>query len=155
MERREFLKTSGAIVVCACAGSSTSACKMISGVSDTPTAPSGSYQVSDSEVMLDLNKVSVLDKVGASIKIEIENEKHHPLKIIVARVGSSEYIAFSNKCTHGERELEYEHNSRSFTCVSFGHSKFDIKGVVLDGPAEKPVQLFPVSLSDNKLQIIV
>ncbi|MBN1653638.1 MAG: Rieske (2Fe-2S) protein [Deltaproteobacteria bacterium] len=155
MKRRQFLKTGGVVAVCACTGSTLSACKMLSGISDTPVAPLASYRASATDVVVDLAKVPTLKTVGGSVKIEINDKKYNPLKLLVVRVGDREYKAFLDKCTHGEREMEYAADKKTLTCVSFGHSRFDDGGKVLDGPAEKPLRLFPVKVANDEIIISV
>jgi nitrite reductase/ring-hydroxylating ferredoxin subunit len=155
MKRRQFLKTGSAVAVCACAGSTLSACKMLSGVSDTPIAPPASYRAGGTDVVLDLKKIPSLKTVGGSVKIEIEDRKYDPLKLLVVRVGDGEYKAFLDKCTHGGREMEYAGENKTLTCVSFGHSRFDDGGKVLEGPAEKPLRLFPARVDGDRLVISV
>jgi len=151
IKRRGFLAGTAAVAgACACGAG---ACKMITGVGDTPAIPAGAYMVQDNKVQVALDKTPELAKVGGSVKIEDENL---PTPIIIARTGDREYAAVSMKCTHGDRDLEYVHSDKKFRCVSFGHSEFNEDGELLKGPAEKPVEGYRTSLgllSRDKLTI--
>ena len=155
MERRKFIKSGGLALTCTClAGSTFTGCTMVSGVSKTPAAAEKSYSFSDGIVSLDLSKNEKLNQTGESVKLEISAD-NKVRKILVAKTDGDEFLAFSNECTHGLREIEYNHQNKIFQCVSFGHSQYDLEGNVVKGPAPEPLQKFRVDVEDSVLSIFI
>jgi Rieske Fe-S protein len=154
MKRRDFLRFSGgAAAVCAC-GVGLSSCAAITGNSSTPAAKAGSYNYSDGQLTLDISQNNSLQKAGGAVKFTFsDNDKNH--KMIVARTGADSFLAFEDKCTHGGRELEYQHRNSRFECISFGGSKFNTQGNVISGPADSPLKKFDAMLKDNMLVITI
>jgi cytochrome b6-f complex iron-sulfur subunit len=155
MKRRDFIKTGAAVgIACTCAATLGS-CSAITGTSSTPEAPIDSYTFNNNAIMLDLDKASHLAKVGGSVKMKVSRPNKEELKVIVIRRSEDEYHAFTDKCTHGGRELEYIHNESKLSCVSFGSSKFNLQGKVLSGPAKDDLGIFELNRIDNVLEILV
>jgi Rieske Fe-S protein len=156
ISKRTFLKATGTAAVCTCFGGSLcSVSAAVRQVSDTPIAPGGSFRVESDKVFLNLKKVETLAKVGGSVKLAINDDAQPAVKtkIIVVRSGEKKYQVFSDACTHGGMELEYQHAKQILRCVSFGKSEFDMHGTVLRGPAKAPLTVYPVLLSDHELVI--
>ncbi len=73
---------------------------------------------------------------------------------IVVHHQPGKYKAFSDRCTHGGRELNYMHSDEILQCSSFGRSTFKLtNGQVIKGPAEGPLAIYPLQITDNRLQI--
>lgn len=70
--------------------------------------------------------------------------------ICVFRISKSEYSALWMECTHQGAELQA--NGDYLQCAAHG-SEFDHKGKVLDGPADKNLRSFPVTLQNQHLFI--
>lgn len=152
MERRQFINKSvlATAAVCTCA-IGVDSCTMISGISDTPVAPENSYSRTDTAVVVKLASIPSLAVVGGSVKFSFANDNDKPLKIIIAKTGTEEYCVFADRCTHGGRELTYKHEDKIMQCTSFGHSKFDMQGNVLGGPAPDALKRYAFLLKDNEL----
>jgi 3-phenylpropionate/trans-cinnamate dioxygenase ferredoxin subunit len=77
------------------------------------------------------------------------------VKIAVANVGGTMY-AFGNTCTHRQCPLaKGELEGTTVTCPCHG-SQFDVTtGAVLTGPAEDPVESYPIRIGDDAIQIEV
>jgi 3-phenylpropionate/trans-cinnamate dioxygenase ferredoxin component len=77
------------------------------------------------------------------------------VKIAVANVGGTMY-AFGNTCTHRQCPLaKGELEDTTVTCPCHG-SQFDVTtGAVLRGPAEDPVESYPIRVEDDTIQIQV
>lgn len=77
------------------------------------------------------------------------------VKIAIARAGEEVY-AFGDTCTHQQCPLSKgELEGTTVTCPCHG-SQFDVStGAVLTGPAEDPVQSYPVRVEGDALQIEV
>jgi len=150
MKRSDFLKAGGAIMVCTCGSSVLYGCKAITGNSDTPLLPDNSYTIKQNNIILDTNKIPELAQIGGSVKLQLSDRD---LKIIVAKTGENIFVALPDRCTHGDRELEYYHDKSIFRCVSFGHSRFDQNGNVVKGPAKVDLEVYKTSLNNDELSI--
>lgn len=151
MERIDFMKTSGYFLASTSMGTSLlSACKAMSGISDTPIAQLDSYELSGNIITMDTSKIPELIDVGGSVKLSI---KEKDAKLIIVRYNKDQYLAFPDKCTHGDRELEYDNETKKFTCVSMGHSEYSYDGDVLKGPAELKLEPFALSNIGSILSI--
>jgi nitrite reductase/ring-hydroxylating ferredoxin subunit len=75
------------------------------------------------------------------------------VKIAVANAGGTMY-AFGNTCTHRQCPLaKGELENTTVTCPCHG-SQFDVTtGAVLRGPAEDPVESYPIRVEDDTIQI--
>jgi len=75
------------------------------------------------------------------------------VKIAVANVGGALY-AFGNTCTHRQCLLARgELEDTTVTCPCHG-SQFDVTtGAVLTGPAEDPVESYPIRVQGDAIQI--
>ena len=154
LDRRNFLKVSGALAACSCIGvSGITGCSMIKGVSSTPAALPESFTISNNKITLDLTKNADLKKEGQAVKFAVQDQQGADLKIIVIHSEQGNYKAFRDSCTHGGRELNYEHDDKKFICSSFGHSQFDLSGTRLKGPADKPLTEFICSIENDIVSI--
>ncbi|TVQ09469.1 MAG: hypothetical protein EA361_15445 [Bacteroidetes bacterium] len=151
--RREFLKTMGIATLCACTGAAGfNSCSMIKGVSKTTPIPSEAITHNGNFLMIDLEQSAFLQITGRAGKISLEDEDQ--TKIIVVHHSPGQYKAFSDRCTHGGRELNYLHEKEQLQCSSFGHSAFKLtNGHVIKGPAEGPLAIYPTSKSGNILNV--
>ena len=81
--------------------------------------------------------------------IIVQNEKLE-FPIYLYRFSENEYSALWMKCTHQGAELNA--SGDHLHCPSHG-SEFNNKGIVSQGPAEKNLRSFLVSISDDKIII--
>lgn len=153
--RREFLKSIGLAAVCTCTGmAGFNSCSMIRGVSDTPQISSDALTYRNSTLYIDLEKSVFLKTAGRAGKLTIEGED--PIKLIVVHQQAGQFKVFSDRCTHGGRELNYLHDKEQLQCSSFGHSAFKLSnGQVIKGPAEGPLAVYPVTKKGNILEIMI
>lgn len=70
--------------------------------------------------------------------------------ICVYRFNENEYSALWMQCTHQGTELQVFGDR--LQCPAHG-SEFDNKGSIQNGPADKKLRTFPVSLEKNKIKI--
>lgn len=70
--------------------------------------------------------------------------------ICVYRFSDKEYSALWMRCTHQGAELQA--SGDSLQCTAHG-SEFDNKGTVKNGPADRNLRNFPVTVSNNQLFI--
>lgn len=149
--RRDFLKTSAGVVICGCTGLSVSACAMLSGRSNMPVVPTEAVHLSENKIVVDVARVPALSSAGGSAKLTIQGTDEK--KICIVRIDELQFAAFTNKCTHLGRELEYKHDEKKLRCVSFGHSEFDLEGRNLNGPADGKVSRLAVTQRGHLLEI--
>lgn len=146
LTRRAFLTTAGG-TACACvAGVSTAGCGF--GVSKAPLISTG-FSESQGRLLLELGQVGHLAAIGGSVKVTATSG----LKVCIVRASNNEYTAFENRCAHGGQELEYQPDKRELRCTSFGHSRYDLQGNVLRGPAKGPLRMLPTKLVDKVLEV--
>ena len=156
ISRREFIKLTGTTVVCTCVAGvlGTSGCSASRGVSDTPSAPEGSFRKEGDKVIVALSEVDDLDKVGNAIKFTLNDTDGSHLKIIVIHSQDAEYQAFADQCTHNGKELNYLHKEGMLACCGLG-SEFDLEGNVVTGPAEDALLAYPLRREGEELLIKV
>lgn len=150
MNRNHFLKSGGALLVCACGTPLLNGCKAITGNSDTPLLSEKNYQIRQGSIFIDLSLIPELEQDGGAVKL---NLSANDLKMIVARTGPDTFVALHDQCSHGGREIEYKHEESVFRCVSFGHSKYDVDGHVIKGPAKSNLGKFTTILAGKMLEI--
>jgi len=81
--------------------------------------------------------------------ILVQNDKLE-FPIYLYRFSENEYSALWMKCTHQGSELQA--SGDHLQCPAHG-SEFNNRGIVSQGPAEKNLRSFPVSVLDNKILI--
>ena len=152
MERREFIKLTGATVVCMCAGVLGASGCGGKPTSDTPCAPVGSYRMEDSRLIVALSAVEDLHAVGGVVKFTLSGEGDSERKVIVVHVADKEYRAFADSCTHNGKELNYLHAEGKLACCGRS-SQFDLAGNVIKGPAEDALVRYPLWQEGEELVI--
>lgn len=65
---------------------------------------------------------------------------------------SGGFLAFSSKCTHLGCALPWDNTERKFICPCHA-SQFDILGNVLSSPAPRALDLFAVTIVNNRIQV--
>ncbi|UJP64276.1 QcrA and Rieske domain-containing protein [Mongoliitalea daihaiensis] len=148
--RRAFLKKSGALAVMSMFGVG-----FFTGCSDdtepgTPPAtatPGQGVQFENNVLTIDLSQVSGLANAGGWV---LANQA----RVLVANVGGNQFSALTSVCTHSGCDRNWSFANSVFTC-SCHNSRFNVDGSVINGPATRPLQSFPVSRDGNILTIQV
>ena len=143
MDRRKFIKNSCTACLSATAlASVVSSCastRYISGALDK-----NGLRVDTNEFISQQNGKSTYRSF-----IIVRNEAlQYP--ICVYRVSENEYSALWMRCTHQGAELQA--SGDYLQCTAHG-SEFDNKGTVKNGPADRNLRNFPVTVSNNQLFI--
>jgi cytochrome b6-f complex iron-sulfur subunit len=73
-------------------------------------------------------------------------------RFYISRLEDGGVLALSQRCTHLGCTVPWRETEGEFHCPCHS-SLFDRKGLVLGGPAPRPLTLFPVSLKDGKLVV--
>ncbi len=147
ISRREFLKATSFLVGGLAIGSTTflAGC----GFPAAPKIDVNAYSIEEDKVIVNLDRVPELSKVGGSASIMHDDER---ISVIVARFADSDYVVASNQCTHRERPMGYDNENRQLVCSS-GKSKFMLDGSIVRGPAEQPLRIYRWSLNQDNLII--
>jgi cytochrome b6-f complex iron-sulfur subunit len=114
---------------------------------DSTTDPSGTGTGTGSKVNLDLTLPAnaALANAGGSVVIQ---------GIIIINTGGGNYIALSSTCTHQGCTVAYNQGAGNIQCPCHG-SVYTTTGSVVQGPAARALQSYPVSVAGNVLSISV
>lgn len=69
-------------------------------------------------------------------------------KFYLARDADGSFLALHRKCTHLGCSVPWNEDEQRFACPCHA-SAFDIHGDVINAPAPRPLDLFPVTISDG------
>ena len=138
MDRRKFLKTSGAVCGLGLIGTAVfiESCKK-STTSTDPQGPTVNFT-------LDLSQSAnaALNTVGGAVASN---------GVIVVN-NSGTYIAVAQTCTHNGCSIAYNQSTHDFVCPCHGGT-FDTSGNVTGGPPPAPIKKYTVTKSGNILTI--
>lgn len=73
-------------------------------------------------------------------------------KFYLARLEDGGFLALSRTCTHLGCSLPWMAKERKFACPCHG-SVFDITGNVIDAPAPRALDVFPISIENNIIKV--
>lgn len=143
MDRKNFIKTCGF----ACVGGSAMATLLQScGVSKTLSGT-----IKDSDLLVSLSDFET--KAGNEThykKYIVVNNDLLKFPICLYRFDAQNYSALWLRCAHQGAELQVFGDK--LQCPAHG-SEFDNKGTVTNGPADKNLLSFPVTIDGNNLKI--
>ncbi|MCR9084689.1 MAG: Rieske 2Fe-2S domain-containing protein [Cyclobacteriaceae bacterium] len=145
--RRAFLEKSGSVLAMSVFGLSffTSCSDEEDATPQAPPTGGGSgITVAGNTITIDLNQQTGLANNGGWLLI-IEAQT------LVVNVGGS-YSALTSVCTHSACDRNWSYSGNRFTCSCHG-SQFDTEGNVLQGPANRPLERFDTSISNDILTI--
>jgi len=135
MKRRIFIEKAGKAAVLAGLGLSITAC------SEDDPEPNLSETL---EIDLGISPFSELSEPG--------NWLLHPDQNIILVNVEGEIRAFTSVCTHSQCSRNWVFGSTEATCTCHG-SKFDQQGQVVQGPASRSLQQFPVDQDGDIISI--
>lgn len=103
------------------------------------------------ELIVDIKNFIQLNENKSSLKdyIVVQNEILQ-FPICVFRFNENEYSALWMKCTHQGNEVQV-YGDR-LECPAHG-SVFDNRGTVQQGPADKALRTFPITIEKDRLRI--
>jgi nitrite reductase/ring-hydroxylating ferredoxin subunit len=155
INRREFIKLTGATALCACAGAAgLSGCSNSGGASNIPLAPQGSYRWDGGLVIVSLTAADALSPVGGAVRVTLDAGEDAGVRMVILHSGDETYRAFADRCTHNGKELDYLPEAQKLQCRS-GQAQFDLEGHVLRGPAERALPVYPTRREGDQLLIEV
>lgn len=152
MERRQFFQSCGLLTAGIALCSFESQALEIAGEKVTPVSLSEKqYKLNENSIVIDLNHVNFLKSSGTAAKI-VFGAKKSKVKVLIVHAKSG-YKVFQNKCSHGGMPLRFLSDIEELRCTSFGHSKFDMEGKIVKGPARQVLKTFEFSVKANTLEI--
>lgn len=143
MNRKDFIINS-----CAACLSATALSGLLSSCKSTQYI---SGRLNKDGVLLDADEFKIMRKGKTTYRsfIVVRNEAlQYP--VCVYRFSENEYSALWMKCTHQGTELQA--SGDRLQCTAHG-SEFDNRGQVKNGPADKSLRSFPVTVSNNQIFI--
>jgi Rieske Fe-S protein len=141
MNRRDFIANT-----CAACLSATAVSTLLSSCSTTRYT-SGTMGKDGISVSVDEFKMKGRSGYRPFIIVRNESLKY---PICLYRFGETEYSAVWMQCTHQGAELQA--SGDQLQCSAHG-SEFNNKGKVTNGPADKDLRSFPVTVNNNELFI--
>ena len=75
-------------------------------------------------------------------------------RFYLARLEDGGFIALSRTCTHLGCTLPWSPNEMKFACPCHG-SSFSITGEILDSPAPRALDIYPVTIENNMIKVDV
>jgi len=73
-------------------------------------------------------------------------------EFFLARLEDGGFLAVHRKCTHLGCSVPWNADEQRFTCPCHA-SAFDIRGEVVNAPAPRPLDLFPVMIEDGVVSV--
>ena len=70
----------------------------------------------------------------------------------LVRLKDGGFLAISRKCTHLGCTVPWVEDEKKFACPCHG-STFDITGNILSSPAPRALDLFPIKIENNRIQV--
>lgn len=142
MDRKKFIKICGLTCLGGLPLAGLQGCSAVKMVS----AP-----IEGTDLLLPLAEFKTLVKGEKKFrKYLVVQNKQLQYPICVYRLGAAEYVALLMRCTHQGTELQAF--GSKLQCPAHG-SEFDNKGGVQNGPADKALRRFPVTVQNFQLKI--
>jgi nitrite reductase/ring-hydroxylating ferredoxin subunit len=127
--------------------------KRIFGICKTPLpADNACWDYADQTIHLRLDRAPELARPGSAVRLE---GKGLPKRVLVVHGEDGVYHAFGNRCTHMGRRIDPLPGTDRIECCSVSKSTFTYAGEPVGGAARKPLEVFPVSASGNRIRISV
>ncbi len=100
------------------------------------------------KLALALDKAEKLKAPGGSALLKIQNRE-----LLFIRDAEDSVHVLDPICTHRQCTVGYDRDKKRIVCPCHG-SNYALDGTVLNGPAERPLQVFEATLDDQKSRII-
>lgn len=78
--------------------------------------------------------------------------KDGDLRLIAVRTADGRVVALDMVCTHWSCDVDWSEMGQELECPCHG-SRFDTGGKVLEGPADEPLRVFPVTEDEDGVVI--
>ena len=154
MERKDFIEKVGlsgaAILIFGCMQSCSKDSDMTSSP-NTPPNSGGTGGTGGTPTKVDFT-IDISTSPYDVLKTEGGYFVYTAAKVIIARTSTNELIAVSSQCTHQSATLEYKNSTSKFYCP-LHFSNFNQNGTVANGPADKALTKYNISLDGTKLRV--
>lgn len=145
MERKQFLKTCGiALVGLPFASMLLTSCESIYYATSS---------IENNHIVVPLSEFEIHKKDSVShrnfVMVKISNQD---FPICLYKTGENQYTAALMKCTH--RGCELNVGGGIYSCPCHG-SEFDVKGTVLEGPADQDLKTFKTKIENENIYILL
>lgn len=145
MDRKEFLRTCGvALVGLPFASMLMSSCESIYYATSSISENRIGVPLSEFEIH---KKNSVTNRNFVMVKVSNQD-----FPICLYKTGENQYTAALMKCTH--RGCELNVGGGIYSCPCHG-SEFDVKGSVLEGPADQDLKTFKTIIENENIYILL
>lgn len=145
MKRKEFIKTLGCSLLAA-----PFALQLLQSCDSLYYAKS---ETKDGQIILDKSSFLKSETSKKSYRnFVLLHNAVAGFPICVYRFSEDEYVASLLRCTHQGCELDVQ--AATYVCPCHG-SEFSTRGKLLEGPAEKDLQNFPIHIENEKLYISI
>lgn len=146
LERRNFLKKSGALAIMSAFGVSFfTSCADEEDSPGLPQAPSTGITVQGDQVIVNLDQATALNNPGGWALVT-------SARLLIVNIGTNQFSALTSVCTHSNCERNWTFSNNVFTCTCH-NSRFNTDGSVVNGPALTPLVQYPTSLNGRTLTI--
>lgn len=101
-------------------------------------------------LLINIDSSSPLANTGGAALVNFQSGS-----VLVDHPSADVYNALSSICTHQNCLItNFDSSTNQFVCTCHG-SRFDVNGKVVQGPANSPLQQYPIQFSNNQLTIKV
>ena len=105
--------------------------------------------------VIDLSAETALQTIGGAVKKHI-NGLNNDRDIIILRVSTTAFVAYSSICTHQQNEINLPSSAGgNMVCPAHGSQFRSIDGSVALGPASLPLTKFAVAFDQQKNTVTV
>ena len=104
------------------------------------------------ETVMEKNKIVVPVSSFAGKDIKIIRAKNLDYDIALRKMKDGSFTALLLRCTHASNPLKY--TGSEFFCSLHG-STFDLKGIVIEGPAVHSLRKYETVVTGNNIVIII
>ena len=116
----------------------------------SPLAPPDSFRIEGATLLVDLAKVSGLNRPASAVALVDAN---HGLNLIIVRSESRRYHVLDRACTHGGASCAYQQRSRTLRCTSLNHAEYSLEGTLLHGRTHGSLRSYSVRRRGAVLEI--
>ena len=100
------------------------------------------------KLALSLDKAEKLKTPGGSVVLKIQGRD-----LLFIRESEESVRVLDPTCSHKKCTVEYNKDKQRIVCPCHS-SNYTLEGKVLNGPAEKPLQVFEATLDEQKSRVI-
>jgi cytochrome b6-f complex iron-sulfur subunit len=123
--------------------------KSLLGICETPELAPDKWRLAGDTIRIDLSEAPQLTADEGAVYLA---GKELPYPVLVFKKDGS-YLALSNRCTHMGRKIDPVPDKPELRCCSVSHSRYDLDGNVISGPASGRLDRYEVIRSGETIEI--